>query len=250
MKTILIPMTEMPKSFSKAKYTYPLPLIEFDSITVIERVVKSLKTLGNDFRFVYVINTEIDSMYCIGHVIERISPDNSVIVKLAHPTQGSICSCLMAIKYLPIDDELIICNYDQIFDIHLAELLPDLRTSDCAVLTIHSVHPRWSYVKINEDNTVNEAAEKDPISSHAIAGFYYYRKGHYFITAAKECIRKKWSTNGKYYVSSTLDELILQGKTVKSIDLDNNVHHTLYSPMHLEDYIQSISNRETYNENY
>ena len=105
-------------------------------------------------------------------------------------TKGAACSCLLAINHIPPDDPLIVANADQIIDWDLNAVLSYFEEGDFDAGTIcfESVHPRRSYVAVDEQGEVVEAAEKKPISRNAIAGFYYYRRGSDFIQAAMKSI--------------------------------------------------------------
>ena len=52
---------------------------------------------------------------------------------------------------------------------------------DGGVIVFDSVHPRWSFVRVDKAGFVIETAEKRPISRLATAGFYYFRRGADFV---------------------------------------------------------------------
>ena len=43
-----------------------------------------------------------------------------------------------------------------------------ISSCDAGVITFESVHPRWSYVRLDSENRVTETAEKRPISNSRI----------------------------------------------------------------------------------
>ena len=79
----------------------------------------------------------------------------------------------MAIDYIDNDTPLLILNSDQIFDVNLSNFIKRLKIR-CRCMFLDSVHPRWSYAKLNESNYAIETAEKHPISRNAIAGFLLF----------------------------------------------------------------------------
>jgi hypothetical protein len=81
------------------------------------------------------------------------------------------------------------------------------------VPAFNSIHPRYSYVRL-EDGLVVEAAEKTPISRNATAGFYWYARAQDFVDGAKDLIRKDAHVNGAFYVCPVFNELILGQKRV------------------------------------
>ena len=60
---------------------------------------------------------------------------------------------------------------------HKKDLLKNLGSGDYSAGTVifKSVHPRWSYVKLDSKKNVVEAAEKVPISNNATAGTYFFK---------------------------------------------------------------------------
>jgi dTDP-glucose pyrophosphorylase len=95
-------------------------------------------------------------------------------------------------------------------------------------------------VAFDEREQVCEAAEKKPISNHAIAGLYYFAKAKDFIEAGMRTIEKGAAVNGKYYISSTLNELILDGKKLVAYPVDKTKYHSFYSPEMLNKYIDRL----------
>lgn len=81
-----------------------------------------------------------------------------------------------------------------------------------------------------------ETAEKHPLSSHAIAGFYYFARGIDFIHASKQVIRKKETYNGRYFISSSINEMILENKKVGYYEIDSDKYHSFYSPEKIAEY--------------
>ena len=49
-------------------------------------------------------------------------------------------------------------------------------------------------------------------------------------------IRKDSSVNGNFYVSSTLNELILQGKKIRVAKVATQRYHTFYTPHKIKEY--------------
>ena len=98
-------------------------------------------------------------------------------------------------------------------------------------------------MRLGEHGLVVETAEKRPISRHAIAGLYYFRRGADFVTAAKRSIQKDASINGAFFISPTLNELILQGKQIRTANVDADQYHTFYTPQKIKDYEAQLLRR-------
>lgn len=236
MINILIPMAGKSQYFPEGDYPFPKPLIEIGSKTMIERVVDNLSTAAEEVQFIFVISGEDCRKYHLDNTLNIITNEQSHIVRLDKETRGSACSALMAIDYIANDTPLLIANSDQIFEEPVVELISRFRQVDAGIVTFDSVHPRWSYARLDERGEVLETAEKRPLSRHAIAGLYYFSQGNKFVEAAMQMIRKDESVNGHYFIAPTLNQMILAGGKIGAFKVDNAKYHTFYSPQKIQDY--------------
>jgi len=131
---------------------------------------------------------------------------------------------------------LMIANADQIFEDSVAELVGAMGDADAGVVTFDSVHPRWSYVRLDDLGNVIETAEKRPISRSAIAGLYYFRRGMDFVQAAMQMIEKDAHVNESFFIAPALNEMILKGKTVRTARVRSERYHTFYTPQKIKEY--------------
>lgn len=233
---ILVPMAGKSQFFPDGEFPFPLPLLEIGGRTMIERVLENLATASPMVNFIFVLNNEDCRRYYLDRTLNIITGGRCDIVKLEGETRGSACSALMAIDFINNDVPLLIANSDQLFDVPLATLLAPLNEADAGVVTFESVHPRWSYVKCDEEGLVVETAEKRPLSKDAIAGLYFFRHGRHFVEAAMRMIRKDDSVNGSYFVAPVLNQLVLQGLRIATCKIDNDKYHTFYMPQKIADY--------------
>jgi dTDP-glucose pyrophosphorylase len=129
-------------------------------------------------------------------------------------------------------------NSDQVIRTNINVAIHDFRQRklDAALLTFHSTHPRWSYVRTQEDEEVIEASEKNVISNLAIAGFYYFNKGRDFIEAAENVLLNGMEVKGAYYISQVINEVVLLGKKVSHYTIPTSSYFNLYSPQKVTEY--------------
>lgn len=234
---ILVPIAAQDSFFKRDEFFYPKPLIDVDGKPMIARAVECLQRLGPDIEFIFVTRTEDCQQFSLDNVLRLITNDRCEIVQLKNPTRGAICSSLMAIDHIAIDEPLVIANGDQIIDYDLKDAVAHFASSfDAGVITVESVHPRWSYVLADDKGVVLEAAEKRVISSNAVAGFYWYATGGSFIKAAMRLIEHDVQHNGAYYIAPSLNELILDGKRVGHRRIPGSAYHSFYSPQKIEEY--------------
>lgn len=237
MLNVLMPLGGKSNVFSNSGFSYPKLLIEIDSKPMIEHVIDNINTIDEELRYIFVINKEDEDIYHLGNVLKLLTDESSDIVVLQGETKGASCSALMAVEFIGHDQELIICNGDQLIDIDLNEVLDYFRSqgADAGIIHFEAVHPRWAFAHIEEGQVV-ETAEKKPISKNAIAGFYYYRKGSDFVKGAMGSIRKNASVNGLFYMAPVLNELVLEHKKIMTYKIDSNRYYTFNSPDKVESY--------------
>lgn len=221
-------------SFFQDSY-FPKPLTEICGKTMLELVVDDYKKLEpENYIFVFADN---DCRKFHLDCSVKILTQASQVIKLQNNTAGALCTCLLAIDYVNNELPLIIANSDQIIDVDYWEVIGHFNKcgAEAGVITFPSIHPRWSYARI-VNNEVVEVAEKKPVSKNAIAGFYYYRHGEDFVRAAKKALLKQNNLDGKYYISASINELILMGKKVGHFEIEKDQYNSFYSPAKIKEY--------------
>ena len=235
---LVIPIASNSKFFSIEEYGYPKPLIEIMGKPMIQHVIQNL-TQGTQFKkIIFIVKQDECDKFHLDNTLNLLSPIKPEIVKLRSDTQGALCSVLLAVEHINHAEPLVISNADQIFDEGISDYLEKFLVShlDAACLTFESVHPRWSYVRVDQENQVIETAEKRPISKHAIAGLYLYKKGSDFIEYGMDSIKHGSSVDGKYFISPVFNAYILENKKVGFYDVSKDKYHTFYSPKKIEEY--------------
>lgn len=236
MINILIPLGGKSQFFGE-EYPFPKPVIEINGMPMIQLVLENYLKMKNDKKFIFILKEEDSRQYHVDNVVKLLTNNNCSIVTINGDTKGAACSALMAIDHINNDDELIICNGDQIIDINFDDVVKEFRSKnlDGGVICFESIHPKFSYVKL-ENNKIIETAEKKPISKNAIAGFYYYKKGSDFVKVAMESIKSDANINGAYFIAPTYNYLVLDNKNLEIIKIKNEQYHSFYSPQKIAEY--------------
>jgi dTDP-glucose pyrophosphorylase len=229
--------------FAGTEYQYPKPLIEIDGHPLIELVVSCLASIPGDKRYIFVVNARDCEKYHLDDVLRLISGGSSIVIQLESETKGAACSALMAVDYIDCDDELLISNSDHIIEHALGDMIREFkeRGLDAGVACFDSVHPKWSFVRLDENGNVIETAEKRPLSRHAIAGLYYYRRGCDFVQFAKRMIEKDAHVNGSFYVAPTMNEMVLARHRIGTYSIPNDSYHNFYSPHKIKEYEEYLN---------
>ena len=234
MVNILIP--SMGKSLFFKKNFFPKPMIEISGKTMLEHVVENYEEI-KEKHFIFVFDKKDCSGFHLDDSAKLLTGNDTDIITLGASTSGALCTCLMAVKSINNEEPLIITNCDQTIDVDYNDVLEKFQKLDvkAGVITFDSIHPRWSYAKVVDDEVV-EVAEKRPLSKHAIAGFYYFRYGKDFIEAAKKVILKDNNYNGNYYISASLNEIILDNGKIGYYEVSRDQYNTFYSPEKIKEF--------------
>lgn len=235
MINVLIPACGKSKFYEDCYY--PQNVTEINGRTMIEHVVRNYLCLEG-VKYTFCFFRDECNKFHTDKIVSILTNRNCNIVKQENVTAGALCTALLAVDYINSDEELIIANSDQIIDEDISKVVSDFRSRsiDCGVISFNSVHPRWSYIRINDCGEVIETAEKHPLSNHAIAGFYYFAHGSEFIEAAMKVIRKRETYNERFFISASINEIILENKKVSFYEIDSSEYHSFYSPDKIAEY--------------
>lgn len=239
MVNILLPMGGA-TFFNLPEYPFPKPLIEIHNKPIIQLVIENLNRIKSEKNFIFIVNSEDCREFYIDKTINLLAGESCQIIKLTGETRGAACSVLMAIEHIDNELPLIIANSDQIFENDINQAIDYFQEEnfDAGVVCFDSVHPRWSYVRTDQEGYIVESAEKRPISKNAIAGFYYFKHGRDFVRAAMQSIKKDNNVNGLYYIAPAIGELVLERKKLGVYKIDVEQYHTFYTPQKIKEYEQ------------
>jgi hypothetical protein len=206
----------------------PLWLAENGGTLLVERFVRACLSL--EARLVFAVRAQEAKRWRIDSVIGLAAP-GAAVVQVAGETAGAACTALLCIEHIDPDGELLIVNNNEFIDIDYGDPVRDFRARglDAGVVTFPSIHPRYSYARLDDGGHVVEAAEKHPISRHATPGFTWFRRGADFIHAAQDMIRKDASVNGRFFISLTLNEMVLRRRRMGAFEIDARRYHPLKS---------------------
>jgi HAD superfamily hydrolase (TIGR01509 family) len=210
---ILIPMAGAGSRFEQAGYTFPKPLIDVDGKPMIQVVVDNLNI---DANYIFVVQKAHRKKYNLDTLLNLITP-GCKIIETEGLTEGAACTALLAKEYINNDEPLFFANSDQFVDWDSNEFMYKMQESNCdgGIVTFKSIHPKWSFAKINENGFVTEVAEKNPISDNATVGYYYWKHGSDFVKYAEQMIEKNIRVNNEFYVCPVFNQAIEDSKQVR-----------------------------------
>ena len=211
---VLIPMAGAGKRFSEVGYTFPKPLIQVHDKPMIQVVVENL---GLDANYHFVVQKEHREKYNLDTMLGIIAPGCKVI-EVDGITEGAACTALLAKEYINNDMPLFFANSDQYCSWNSMEFMYNMQETeaDGGIVTFHATHPKWSFAKSDANGIVTEVAEKNPISTDATVGFYYWKHGSDFVKYAEQMIEKDIRVNNEFYVCPVYNQAIEDGKVIRT----------------------------------
>lgn len=210
---VVIPMAGHGSRFAQAGYTFPKPLIEVNGKPMIQVVVENLNI---EAHYIFIVQKEHYEKYQLKYMLNMIAPGCD-IVQVEGVTEGAACTTLLAQHLIDNDDPLLIANSDQFVEWNANECLYAFTADgiDGGLLTFKSVHPKWSYARLDDNGYVAEVAEKRPISDIASVGIYYWKRGQHYVAFAKQMIERNIRTNNEFYVCPVFNEAIEAGLKIR-----------------------------------
>jgi len=209
---VLIPMAGAGSRFEIAGYTFPKPLIDVNGKPMIQVVVDNLNL---DANFIYVVQKSHRQKYNLDTLLNLITP-NCTIIEVDGLTEGAACTALMAKDLINNDNPLFFANSDQYVEWNSNEFMYKMQETnfDGGIVTFKSTHPKWSFVKLDENNFASMVAEKNPISDLATVGYYFWKNGSDFVKYAEQMINNNIRVNNEFYVCPVFNEAINDGKKI------------------------------------
>lgn len=219
---------------------FPVALIEFQGKPVIERLVDACAAIP-DVHLTFVAREHDIKKFRLDNVFTLLSP-GSRLVSIERQTKGAACSALLAATQLPQDQPLLVLSIDEVLELDFAQVIAHFQAQgwDGGLVSFPSVHPRYSFVRLDAQGLVVEAAEKNPISRHATAGFYYFATAAHFVQSAQNMIRKDAHVNGVFYVCPAYNELVLKQARIGIWPLDKARYHPIKSDRQIAVYEHQV----------
>ena len=235
---ILIPMAGAGSRFEQAGYTFPKPLIEVNGKPMIQVVVENLNI---DANYIYVVQKSHREKYNLDTMLNLITPGCKIVV-VDVLTEGAACTALLSKEYIDNDSPLFFANSDQFVEWDSNEFMYKMQESNCdgGIVTFKATHPKWSFVKIDDNGFVTEVAEKNPISDNATVGYYYWKHGSDFVKYAEQMVERNIRVNNEFYVCPVFNQAIEDCKKIRIFE--SSKMWGLGTPEDLKFYLENHRN--------
>jgi bifunctional N-acetylglucosamine-1-phosphate-uridyltransferase/glucosamine-1-phosphate-acetyltransferase GlmU-like protein len=224
----LIPMAGAGARFSREGFTQPKPLVPVAGAPMVQR---SLDTFPAAQTWITACRTD----HLQTSLLQPILTSNGhrvEILPVDRPTEGQAVTCLLARDRLDPDAPLLIapCDAALVYDQHRYAELTAQPGVDCLVWTFRNHphanrHPRqYGWVEETAEGDIQRISCKIPLSDDVrhdpgIIGAFWFRQARFFLEAADRLIAQNRRVNGEFYVDSTIEVLLEQGRRAKVFDV-------------------------------
>jgi len=232
---ILIPMAGEGSRFIIGGFDTPKPMIDVLGKPMIQRAVD---TLGfKDYHHIFIIKKQ-HIKYGLKKTLEDLYPGCDII-DIDYTTDGAVCTCLLAERFINNDEELLEANCDQIMDWNVDAFMKFKNNTDCdgVVVTYYADTDKNSYVRLDNDGIAVEFAEKKVISNESLNGIHYWKRGKDFVESAKAMMAADDRSNNEFYIAPSYNYMIEAGKKIMAWHIDSKCHNAIGTPADLYYYI-------------
>ena len=238
---IIMPMAGEGIRFKKEGWTTPKPLIELRGKPLFKHAISSVLDEGINLKYSFIVRQEHIDTYNIDKGIKSFQPDANIFSVL-ETTRGAVETCLMAESVIADDDAVIVMDCDLEFrSVKFIEVIktilskPVNQVNGGVLVSFESSEPKYSYAEVGEDGLVKRTAEKEPISTHALCGAYFFSSGKRFKEIAHQLLDEPDFKKPEYYVSLLYNYMLQAGESVYICPMEQ--YHSYGTPEELKNYL-------------
>ena len=236
---ILIPCAGFGSRFKEKGFLLPKPLINVNGIPMVAHVINDLNV---DANYIFIIKKEHEEQYNLTNMLKLMVQDCQVIL-VDGKQNGAATTCLAAEHLINNQKHLMIANSDNGWDWQANQFYHSaIQNGHDGCITIFnepSKDPRWSFARVDSNGKILEIAEKNPISTLATSGSYFFNKGSDFVKYTKQMVEQKLTVLGEYYVAPIYNLMIKDGKYIDTFAIEK--FWGMGTPEELEYYLTNRS---------
>lgn len=230
IQTIITAAKDSRPLFLSSGFGRPRSLVHWKGREVLLRAMDSF-VLDTNACWV-AVNSDEDREWQLSDRINEEFPTARVIA-VPSGAKGALVSALIAMNGVDLDRPLVVAAGDSMLEgglrPHIDQFLAD--GTDGGTIAFASTNPRWSYLSVGKDGAIRQVAEKQVIGPFATTGVFFFRRAEDFLAAATWCLVNNASHNGNYFVSSTLNYMVSQGKRVHFLNIPRERYRSWSLPI-------------------
>lgn len=220
--------------------SYPSFLIQNNGKSLLEKIINQTKSIENVHYYFTFLEKDVKKFH-LDKIVELLVPGCDVVT-ISEKTLGSGCSALYVASKIGLDEELLIISANEYIDVDFIEVINFYRKNkfDAGTIIFESIHPRFSYVKINDEGLVIQAAQQNPISKNATVGMFWFNKSSDFVKHAKSMIKKDVRVIDKFFIAPVFNEFILEQQKIGVFKIESLKYHPLKTENHINNFSKDL----------
>ena len=219
---IVIPMAGLSSRFFTAGFDVPKYQLKINDYYVFDLALKSFEKYFDTELFVIVLRDCFNTKAFVESRLRALKIKQYKIKVLDFETQGQAETVFLGIDDPDISDNepLYIFNIDTF---RYGFTKPDF-INECAgyLEVFHGDGEHWSFIEIDDTDTVVRTTEKQRISDLCSDGLYYFASKFLYMKLLAEAKQQQLLVNNELYIAPIYNLLIQQGAQVRYHCINSN----------------------------
>jgi len=239
---IIIPLGGKGERFKKEGFNKPKPLIKVLDKEILFYVIDHLVIHKDDILFI-IYNKDLD-----GDDFNNIMKNKYPIIhliKLDKDTKGASETIFIGLDKIMREyhhhTKSILLDGDTFYTFDIINKYRNIHKNAVFFTKNYEVNPIFSYIKMDDQNNINDIKEKIKISDNANTGAYGFNDIHILYNYAKYVVENNIYFNNECYTSCIISEMIYKNELFLGIELDIKDVHILGTPEQVITYIHTKS---------
>jgi beta-phosphoglucomutase-like phosphatase (HAD superfamily)/LysM repeat protein len=234
---IIIPLGGKGERFKEKGFSSPKPLIQIFDKEMIFYVLDNITIKSEDKVFIIYYNLD-------GSIFEstiKLKYSNVYFIELNKQTSGAaetIYIGLQQIIKITNNKKTLLMDCDTFYTEDVTSMFRDLNKNAVFFNKNTEKTPIFSYITMDNTNTITKIAEKNKISDNANTGIYCFQNIEELFCYSKKVVLENIKFNNECYTSCIIDEMIKNNHEFIGIELLSKYVFNLGTPEQLNEYLK------------
>ena len=242
---IIIPLCGKGERFKKEGYKDSKPLIKVFEKSIIFYILDNLKLIDEDRIYIFY-HLSLNKEHFKEIIVSKYYNYNIHFIPINQYTKGAAETLKIGIEECfnkkIIEDRLTVClDCDNFYTVDILNKIRNSKFYDGGTINTINLDTNllYSYVKIDENNLINDIAEKNKISNFINTGCYFFRdlKNLYKYSKIVSANTNLYMNN-ECYISCIIKQMLNDNFKFTSILIDPENYFNLGTPEQVKNYIK------------